>query len=348
MIKLSFFKLPFLFVLFYGVLDSTFLVGREFLVDNMVFSYTKLKPYIWADSFVSLIIHIVLPNTFNQLANLVLIFITSAIILHKNSVYRANKKNLLCVFLIVFLIIIGINGCQVIFERQVLGFLYSAIAPYYFPHIESLYIAIFRLACYIWIIMAIYFGVKLLRTAFVTESDMIVLSSDNSQKIHLSLFILLFNFYYLAIVLFCLNFFFIPKDPLDSTAPFEQNIVIITFYSAFLLIINMIGYFALRKKFMAVNGQLQVKSLIFSAAIAFMLTLLIAIIVISINIYCLKWFDKIANSLTNNEMLVIVIADIIFLFLILSVIGCGVVRKTAKAFFSKKDNLSCFVKLSPE
>ncbi|OCG59704.1 hypothetical protein A9G37_04760 [Gilliamella sp. GillExp13] len=67
----------------------------------MVFSYAKVNPYIWADSFLSLIIYIVLPNTFNQLANLVLIFITSAIILYKNSVYRANKKNLLCVFLIV-------------------------------------------------------------------------------------------------------------------------------------------------------------------------------------------------------------------------------------------------------
>ncbi|MCO6555890.1 MAG: hypothetical protein J6577_01485 [Gilliamella sp.] len=346
--KLSFFKLPFLFLLFYGVLDSTFLVGRELLVENMVFSYAKVNPYIWDDSFLSLIIHIVLPNTFNQLANLVLIFITSAIILHKNSVYRVNKKNLLCVFLIVFFIIIGINGYQVIFERQVLGFLYYAIAPYYFTYIESLYIGIFRLACYIWIIMAIYLGIKLLRTAFVTEPNMIVLSSDNSQKTHLSLFILLFNFYYLSIVLFCLNFFFVPKDPLDSIGPLEYHIRTIIFYSVFLLIVNTIGYFVLRKQFKTVYDNLQVKSLISSSVIAFVLTSMAAIIVLFFNIYCLKWFDEVADSLTDSEIMVIVITDIILFLLILCAIGSVVVSKTAKAFFGKEVNLSSFVESKSE
>jgi hypothetical protein len=161
------------------------LVERELFIDNTIFNYGESKFNIPVDSFVLLITRIVLPNTFNQLANLILIFIISAIVLHKYLIYLDNIKNLLCIILIVFLITIGINSYRMIFERQAVEFWYSFfelnhpsfLVEQYFYYV---YIKTFGLICYIWIIMLFCLGVKLLRSVFITQPSITILSSEYS------------------------------------------------------------------------------------------------------------------------------------------------------------------------
>ncbi|MCO6518861.1 hypothetical protein, partial [Snodgrassella sp.] len=59
------------------------MVERELFIDNTNFNYGESKFNILVGSFVSLTTRIVLPNTFKQLANLILTFIISAIVLRK-------------------------------------------------------------------------------------------------------------------------------------------------------------------------------------------------------------------------------------------------------------------------
>lgn len=92
-----------------------FLIERELFIDNTNFNYGESKFNIPLGSLIPSTTRIVLPNTFNQLANLILIFIISAIVLRKYFIYLGNIKNLLCITLIVFLITISINSYRMIF-----------------------------------------------------------------------------------------------------------------------------------------------------------------------------------------------------------------------------------------
>ncbi|NUE66240.1 hypothetical protein GYX26_03115 [Snodgrassella sp. ESL0253] len=63
----------------------------------------------------------------------------------------------------------------------------------------------------------------------------------------------------------------------------------------------IIGYFALRKQFTVIEDKVQVKALILSSTIAFILTLLLAIIAFFLNSYCWQWFENRIYSLTEQE-----------------------------------------------
>jgi hypothetical protein len=325
--KFSFFKLPFFFVLFYWILDSTFAIGWTLFVNSS----------FHCDEFISipLLNSLILINTFNQLANLVLVFITSAIVLNKYFIYRVNAHNLLCVFIIVLLITIGLHGYQIIFTQKTGVFLNNYLLGSYFFYAYRFYIGISRFVSYIWIFMGICFGIKLLRSVFVTEQEMITLSPKSSQKIHLFLFIFLFNFYYFVIGLFFLNYFLLPNILLEFDAFLEPNVFSMSFHTIFLLLSNAVGYFALRKQFTSVGSKLQLKNLAFSSAIGFMLTLVLSIIVFFINVYFVRWLETIMDLLTPNEILAIGLSDFVVLFIVLCVIGWLVVRKVVKIFFSK-------------
>ncbi len=54
----------------------------------------------------------------------------------------------------------------------------------------------------------------------------------------------------------------------------------------------MIGYFTLRQQFTVDEDKVRVKALIFSFTIAFILTLLLAIIVFFNNLYRLQWLEN--------------------------------------------------------
>jgi hypothetical protein len=329
--KFSFFKLPFFFVLFYWMLDSIFAIGSAFFVNSHFHSDDVLALFSSNSYSISLLNNIILTNTFNQLANLVLVFITSAIVLNQYFIYRVNANNLLYAFTIVLLIIIGLYAYQIIFAQQTGVFLNSYLLESYFFYTYRFYIGILRFVSYIWIFMGICLGIKLLRSVFVTELEMIALPPKYSQKIHLSLFILLFNFYYLVIVLFFLNYFLLP-DFL-----FESDIFAMSFHSIFLLICNTVGYIALRKQFTSVGSKLQLKNLAFSSAIAFSVTLVLSIIVFFINTYFMNlgWLDKMVESLNDKQILAIAFSYIIAFFVVLCLIGWLVVRKVVKIFFSK-------------
>lgn len=205
-----------------------FLVERELFIDNTNFNYGESKFNILVGSFVSLTTRIVLPNTFKQLANLILTFIISAIVLRKYLICIDNVNNLLCITLIVFLITIGINSYRMIFAHQLVEFWYSFFElilaeRYFYYDFGYLYIKTFGLICDIWIIILICLGVKLLCSVFITEPSITRLSPEYSQKVHLSLLILLFNFYYLTIVAIALFF----SGFTGVTVPLEHDIKII-------------------------------------------------------------------------------------------------------------------------
>ncbi len=114
-----------------------------------------------------------------------------------------------------------------IFERQLVEFWYSffelILVERYFNYDFGYYIKTFGLICYIWKIILICLVVKLLRSVFITEPSITILSPEYSQKVHLSLFILLFNFYYLTIVVIALFF----SGFTGVTVPLEHDIKII-------------------------------------------------------------------------------------------------------------------------
>ncbi|MCO6515296.1 MAG: hypothetical protein J6586_02035 [Snodgrassella sp.] len=97
----------------------------------------------------------------------------------------------------------------------------------------------------------------------------------------------------------------------------------------------MIGYFALRKQFTDVSDKLRVKTLIFSSAIAFILTFTLAAIIAVINLYLVQLVERLDEPFTQLRTIAFGITDVILCFLVLCVMGWIVVRKTAKVFFSK-------------
>ncbi|PIT54921.1 hypothetical protein BHC44_02890 [Snodgrassella alvi] len=101
--------------------------------------------------------------------------------------------------------------------------------------------------------------------------------------------------------------------------PLEHDIKVIACNLIFLLIVNVIGYFALRKQFTGVSDKLRVTTLIFSSAIAFILTFTLAAIIAVINLYLVQLVKRLYEPFTQLGAIVFGITDVILFFLVLCV-----------------------------
>lgn len=186
--KLSFFKLPFFFILFYSLFNFILSGNVQDLFDIFIHygSDSKTETFFSIECVKS-IFYFLLYN-FYQLPNLLLIFIVSAISLHKFSIHQINRNNMLYSLLIVLLIVLIINFFKVYFADHidVDWVIDIRFYLYLYPLAESLWSILVNLYSYIGISLLIYFGIKLFNPFYTHTANF--LNVKNSKNIHYLLY----------------------------------------------------------------------------------------------------------------------------------------------------------------
>ncbi|MWP47760.1 hypothetical protein [Gilliamella sp. Pas-s27] len=329
--KTSFFKLPLLLVLFYWVFNIVFVVTYCVGFDDYFFISSDMTIYQIIIKFIEQI----LPNFFLQSPSSFVLFTTSTLILNKYAINQINQKNIINSLFIAALItlgdIVGRLYCYpYIYEwmqagRQYLNLNIYFFFPNYITNLLKITIG------YFFIVLLTCFSIKLFNKSYMHNDN--ALTQNESQQLHLGLFIALYNCYFLT-ALFALIFLY--EDMYYSYYSFRKIIIDIVGLTVFLSVVNLLGYFLLRRCFTGVTETIAFKKLVFSSIGIFLLNLLlnclllIVLVIFSISlINYLKYWHKI------SDLEIIMICFMIVVILLIS--SCVLVRIAVKLLFGKMD-----------
>lgn len=324
--KKTLFKLPLLFVLFYWLVNIV-LFTAYFIVINNYFTASDLTFFQISKG----IIQRLSVNFYLQLPNSIILFIVAIVLLNKYSINIINRKNIINTFIIAILIVLSeivgrwfyrtyINK-WVFIDQQYAGI------EIYFISIIDIFNCTKVVMSYLFITILTFFSVKFLNYKYIHNDS--GLTQIESQKLHLGVFISLYNCYFITVFI---SFFMLDRyiDYSSYSIIIELGILII-----FLLITNLLGYFLLRRCFKGVTESLNLTRLIISSLSTFILNCILLVFIIFI---CIRMFEflQIYYSLPNTPTLITCCWVIIVMLFIVSSL---MVRTMAKLFFdSKKEN----------
>lgn len=312
--KLSFFKLPCYIVLFYCLFD--FILYNFAFIDGSNIETETLMTLERADLFFKFFIY----YNYYQLPYILLVFIVSAVSLHRFSVHQINKNNILYSLIIALLIAVSINCFQVYLVNDLYISLIDNIEVFYndfYVHSFENYVILllFKLIIYIAISLIIYFIIKILSPFYTHTANF--LTAQNSPNVHLSLFIALFNLIY-----FTMTFSLTGDYDYRSLLNIDRDDI--TIYITILIVLNILCFLAVHKLFTNVADKLRIMFLISCAIITFILLIIANILLVIFSINNLSsFYDDYALSLIVH----------IILFCLVDFL---VLRICVKFFFSKK------------
>lgn len=183
--KLSFFKLPFIFVVLLFVLSS--LIGNFMFVLDILAIYDD---YLTLLPFLS---RMIIYDLFRLIPDCLLFFVVCSIALDHLNIHLVTLKNIAILLLNVCLL----NAISH-FLFELTSFLYRSMLSNIIPSDSWLvFLFIGIIPCYLGYFFGslfIYFFIKLLGKWFDKSKYPFELTSDNSRRIHLTLFVVFFSF----------------------------------------------------------------------------------------------------------------------------------------------------------
>ena len=316
--KTTLFKLPLLLVVFYWLLYSVFTVIYLTKFDNDFISL-----YVGTDQIALKIVKQVLINFLLQIPNSVVLFTISTIAFNQYSISIINRKNIINTFLVAIFIVLS----YMVFRWSYYSYSYDwIVSKLRFLNIkdgDNFSAYIFHLAehliFYFFITLCTYFSIKLFKKNYICNQ--IILTETESQKLHMVLFICFYNCFFIT-----MSYLLLFDGMYYSLSNLIFSIVIL---ATFLSIVNLIGYFLLRKCFTVVTEILALKKVIFSSLITFILNCLLLVLILYIYNYIYNFlpFDIISSTFKLFYL---------WMFLItLLISSCLLVRKMTKLFFDK-------------
>lgn len=314
----SFFKLPLLLVLFYWIFNIVFVITYSVGFDEYFFISSDMTTYQISRKFIKQI----LLNFFLQLPSSFVLFTASVLLLNKYNINQINQKNIVNSLYFAALITLG----------DIVGRLYCYPYIYEWVQSERQYLnpnIYFFLPNYITnflkiaiVILVTYLGIKLLNKNYTHNDN--ALTQKESQQLHLGLFIALYNCYFLT-TLFAL--IFLDEDMYYS---FKKIIIDIVGLTVFLSIVNLLGYFLLRRCFTGVTETIAFKKLVFSSIGIFLLNCLLLIVLVIFSISLINYFEY-CRKISNLEIIMICFMIVVILF----ISSCVLVRIAVKQLFGK-------------
>lgn len=316
--KTTLFKLPLLLVVFYWLLNSVFTIIYLTKFDNDFISL-----YVGTDQIVLKIVKQVLINFLLQIPNSVVLFTISTIAFYQYSISIINRKNIINIFLVAIFIVLS----YMVFRWSYYSYSYDwIVSKLRFLNIkdgDNFSAYIFHLAehliFYFFITLCTYLSIKLFKKNYICNE--IILTETESQKLHMVLFICFYNCFFIT-----MSYLLLFDGMYYSLSNLIFSIVIL---ATFLSIVNLIGYFLLRKCFTVVTEILALKKVIFSSLITFILNCLLLVLMLYIYNYIYNFlpFDIISSTFKLFYL---------WMFLItLLISSCLLVRKMTKLFFDK-------------
>lgn len=316
--KTTLFKLPLLLVVFYWLLYSVFTVIYLTKFDNDFISL-----YVGTDQIALKIVKQVLINFLLQIPNSVVLFTISTIAFNQYSISIINRKNIINTFLVAIFIVLS----YMVFRWSYYSYSYDwIVSKLRFLNIkdgDNFSAYIFHLAehliFYFFITLCTYLSIKLFKKNYICNE--IILTETESQKLHMVLFICFYNCFFIT-----MSYLLLFDGMYYSLSNLIFSIVLL---ATFLSIVNLIGYFLLRKCFTVVTEILALKKVIFSSLITFILNCLLLVLILYIYNYIYNFlpFDIISSTFKLFYL---------WMFLItLLISSCLLVRKMTKLFFDK-------------
>lgn len=316
--KTTLFKLPLLLVVFYWLLYSVFIVIYLTKFDNDFISL-----YVGTDQIALKIVKQVLISFFLQIPNSVVLFTISTIAFNQYSISIINRKNIINTFLVAIFIVLS----YMVFRWSYYSYSYDwIVSKLRFLNIndgDNFSAYIFHLAEYLifyfFITLCTYLSIKLCKKNYICNE--IILTETESQNLHMVLFICFYNCFFIT-----MSYLLLFDGMYYSLSNLIFSIVLL---AIFLSIVNLIGYFLLRKCFTAVTEILALKKVIFSSLITFILNCLLLVLILYIYNYIYNFlpFDIISSTFKLFYL---------WMFLItLLISSCLLVRKMTKLFFDK-------------
>lgn len=322
----TFFKLPLLLVLFYWLFNILYIIvyftgfDDYFLLSNMT-----------SNQLIKNLIKQILINFYCQIPSSIVVFVFSIVLFYKYSINQINSRNITNTLLVAILIT----------SMDVAGrwYLYNNINSWVESKINYLFIdsnfSLFNelinfikiITIYTFVTLWTYFSIKLLNRNFIHDNH--ELTQSESQRLHLGVFISLYNCYF--------NSLFFPIILFNGVHfSFIGIIINIIGLAIFLLITNLIGYFLLRKCFTGVTEVLNLKKLIFSTISIFIFNCILVTIIIMVSV-SLHEYLEIYYRLSKNFSLCYTWTIIGIVFILSSII---VRIMTKLLFYSEKNRIN--------
>lgn len=321
----TFFKLPLLLVLFYWLFNILYIVvyftgfDDYFLLSNMT-----------SNQLIKNLTKQVLINFYYQIPSSIVVFVFSVVLFNKYSINQVSSRNITNTFLVAILITsMDVAGRWFLYNNINLWIeseIYYHIADTYIYHTPFYELLCFIKIINIYIFVSIwtYFSIKLWNKNFIHDCD--GSTQSESQRLHLGVFILLYNCYFNT-----LFFSFISFDGVHFS--FIDIILNIIGLAIFLLITNLIGYFLLRKCFTGVTEVLNLKKLIFSSISIFIFNCILVAIIFWVSISLYEYL-KVYYRLSKNFSLCYTWVIIGIVFILSSIM----VKIMTKLLFGSKNN----------
>lgn len=314
----NFFKLPLLTILFFLLINVILLTGYSCFFDISLF----FSPTIGQRSFYWVVGNVLLTHFLIQLPNLLFIFIISTLLLSRQAIYQIHWRNVSFIFIISIVITLITLVSQYYLNQYVAPLLNQSSSSK--PSILTSWILVIVLMIigYVVIAMMFYLGMKLFKKYLIDPHY--CLTKQQNKNLHLSLYIVLFNWYFLTLL-----FSFFHLQNVFYTSLFA-NLVRTGILFTFLIVVNTLGYFALRNGFTAVKKHLEIKKLILSSLWAF---LILCCLTLALMFGLIQLMGLIANEYLSDTIEI----GLCYLFLlILCVLGCFVTRVSVKLFFKQR------------
>lgn len=314
----NFFKLPLLTILFFLLINVILLTGYYCFFDISLF----FSPTIGQGSFYSIGSNVLLTHFLIQLPNLLFIFIISTLLLSRQAIYQIHWHNVSFIFIISIVITLITMVSQYYLNQYVAPLLNQSSASILSILTSWIVVMVLMIIGYFVIAMMFYSGMKLFKKYLIYTHY--CLTKQQNKNLHLSLYIALFNWYFLTLLF---SFFYIQNVFYTSLL---ANLVRTGILFTFLIVVNTLGYFALRNSFTAVKNHLEIKKLILSSLCAF---LILCCLMLALMFGLIRLMELISNEYISDTIEI----GLWYLFLlILCVLSCFVTRVSVKLFFKQR------------
>lgn len=314
----NFFKLPLLTILFFLLINVILLTGYYCFFDISLF----FSPTIGQGSFYSIGSNVLLTHFLIQLPNLLFIFIISTLLLSRQAIYQIHWHNVSFIFIISIVITLITMVSQYYLNQYVAPLLNQSSASILSILTSWIVVMVLMIIGYFVITMMFYSGMKLFKKYLIYTHY--CLTKQQNKNLHLSLYIALFNWYFLTLLF---SFFYIQNVFYTSLL---ANLVRTGILFTFLIVVNTLGYFALRNSFTAVKNHLEIKKLILSSLCAF---LILCCLTLALMFGLIRLMELISNEYISDTIEI----GLWYLFLlILCVLSCFVTRVSVKLFFKQR------------
>lgn len=238
--KVSYCKLPLMYVLFFWLFSLSFwIIDAVFVseIQRAIFEIFWSQDLIYKVRFLLFIFIDYLPAS-------IMIFIVSLILLNKYSIHQITRKNSFQGGLIMFITTVFI---------KLISYIYFSNSMTPLPLLQSLSLLLSNAVIILVCIPLIFYLMVRFFNPDMTPIDTAI-ACQNSPKLHLVLFILMYNYYFIALCVY---------------GYLHQYSLLL--FLAILTICNVLGYLCLRGLFQKVNEKLQWLKVVTSSFLLFVL-----------------------------------------------------------------------------